>query len=64
MLSDGTANDDGSVSVKGFYKVPDHPDWGWKTVIVPGDASLKIVMYNVSPEGIEELAVETDFWRK
>lgn len=64
MLSDGTVNDDGTVNVRGHYKVPDHPDWGWRTEIVPGGNSLKIVMYNVSPEGNEELAVETDFSRK
>src|SRR4051812_3976050 len=22
-----------SISIKGFYAVPDHPDWGWRTVI-------------------------------
>lgn len=64
MLSDGTAADDGSVSVKGYYKVPDHPDWGWRTDIIPANDSLKIVMYNVSPEGVEELAVETDYRRE
>ncbi len=63
MVSDGTVVNDGSVSVKGFYKVPDNPDWGWRTEIVPKDESLRIVMYNVSPEGIEELAVETEFVR-
>jgi len=63
MLSDGTVADDGSVSVKGFYKVSDNPDWGWRTEIIPKGESLKIVMYNVSPEGIEELAVETEFSR-
>ncbi len=63
MLSDGTVEDDGSISVKGHYKVKDHPDWGWRTDIIPGDDSLRIVMYNVSPDGEEEIAVETDFTR-
>jgi hypothetical protein len=63
MLSDGTVADDSSVSVKGYYKVEGHPDWGWRTDIILAGKSLRIVMYNVSPEGDEELAVETDFAR-
>ena len=63
MLSDGRRNEDGSVSVKGYYKVEGHPDWGWRTDIIPAGEKLRIVMYNVSPEGNEELAVETDYAR-
>lgn len=63
ILSDGKVADDGTVSVKGYYKVPDHPDWGWRTVIIPQNDLIKIAMYNVSPEGVEEPAVETDFSR-
>ncbi len=63
MLSDGKVAEDGSISVKGYYKVEGHPDWGWRTDIIPAGDSLRIVMYNVTPEGNEELAVETDFAR-
>ncbi len=63
MLSDGKVSEDGSISVKGYYKVKDHPDWGWRTDIIPAGETLRIVMYNVSPDGDEELAVETDFSR-
>jgi len=63
IFSDGTAANDGTVSVKGYYKVPDNPDWGWRTDVVPGDDTLKILMFNVSPEGVEEPAVETEFSR-
>lgn len=63
MVSDGTAAEDGSVSVKGYYKVKDHPDWGWRTDIMPNGDSLRIVMYNVSPDSDEETAVKTDFRR-
>jgi hypothetical protein len=63
MLSDGKVAENGDISVKGYYKVEGHPDWGWRTDIISGDEKLRIVMYNVSPEGEEELAVETDFIR-
>lgn len=63
MESKGTASENGSVNVKGYYSVPDHPDWGWRTEIVPGENEFRFVMYNVSPEGDEEIAVEGDFTR-
>lgn len=63
MLCDGTIDETGKVNVKGYYSVPGHPDWGWRTEIVPGDGSYRYVVYNVSPEGDEDLAVETDFFR-
>ena len=63
MVSDGTVNDVGAISVKGYYKVPGYPDWGWRTDIIPEVDLLKVVMYNVSPEGVEELAVDTEYHR-
>jgi len=43
---------------RGSYAAPPGPDWGWRTVIeIPDDDSFRMVMYNVSPEGKEELAV-------
>ncbi len=64
MISEGKI--DGKViSVKGFYKVPDHPDWGWRTDFDCGDGdSFSFTMYNVTPEGEESLAVESAFTRK
>lgn len=64
MVSEGVQNGNGSISLKGFYAVPDHPDWGWRTVIESENPeSFKITMYNVSPEGVEDLAVEASFER-
>lgn len=65
MVSEGTIKNSGSISVKGYYAVPNHPDWGWRTLIRSEDAnSFKLIMYNVSPEGEESLAVEADYLRK
>lgn len=63
MVCDGNVAGDGSVDMKGFYAVPEHPDWGWRTEIIPGDDSFRLLMYNISPEGEEELAVEADYSR-
>lgn len=62
MVSEGDFDKAGNPSLKGFYAVTGHPDWGWRTVFnFSGGDSFKIIMYNVSPEGVEELAVEADY---
>lgn len=64
MNSSGKGTDQ-KISFKGYYKVPDHPDWGWRTDIDAGTADeFKVTMYNVSPDGQEDLAVEMFFSRK
>jgi hypothetical protein len=53
-----------SIDVRGSYAAPPGPNWGWRTVIeTPDDDSLRIVMYNVSPEGKEDLAVDAVYRR-
>lgn len=65
MISEGKQDANGAISLKGFYQVPEHPDWGWRTVIESETPnSFKITMYNVSPEGAEDLAVEVIFERE
>ena len=63
MLCNGEIDSDGKISVFGTYSVPNHPDWGWRTELSPGEDAFRYAMYNVSPEGVEEIAVETDFVR-
>lgn len=64
MLCNGSRTSDGVISVIGQYSVPDNPDWSWRTEIVAHDPNkFRYAMYNVSPEGDEEIAVETDFER-
>ncbi|MEK7724196.1 MAG: DUF1579 family protein [Acidobacteriota bacterium] len=64
MICEGVETDN-TISLKGFYAVPDHPDWGWRTTIESeNDNSFKITMYNISPEGKEDLAVEINYQRK
>jgi len=64
MTCEGQSADAGSLDVRGFYAAPPGPDWGWRTVIETGeDDSLRMVMYNVSPDGKEDLAVEATYRR-
>lgn len=54
-----------SILLKGFYEVPNHPDWGWRTdILFEDENNFRIVMYNVSPEGAEDLAVEASYARQ
>jgi hypothetical protein len=64
----GTVSQEGRLDVLGAYAAPPGPDWGWRIVLEltekdqPVD-SFKMLMYNIPPEGKEELAVETIFTR-
>lgn len=60
----GTIDQHGAVDLRGSYEAPPGPDWGWRIVITaPSDKKLQIVMYNCSPDGVEELAVRSDYER-
>jgi hypothetical protein len=64
MISEGTIAEDGTLFANTSYSAPPGPDWGWRTVIEPGDESFKIAMYNIRPEGEEMLAVDADYSRR
>ena len=64
MACQGTVSNNGQISVLGSYAAPPGPDWGWRTIITPGeDQSLRLIMFNISPDGQEDLAVEADYTR-
>ena len=52
------------VDVRGSYPAPPGPDWGWRTVI-EADAldGLRVLMYNITPDGREMRAVEAAYRR-
>jgi hypothetical protein len=65
MLCEGVIDSQGAINIRGSYEAPPGPDWGWRIVITPKSGrELQIVMYNISPEGAEELAVQADYKRE
>jgi len=65
MLCEGSLSTEGAVSVKGSYPAPSGPDWGWRIVIEPqANDAWRMVMYNITSEGQEQLAVEASFTRQ
>ena len=65
MSCEGALDADGSASVKGSYPAPPGPDWGWRIVIAPIDRDgFRLRMFNITPEGEEQLAVDATYARK
>ena len=64
MICQGVVQKNGAIAVRGSYGVHSSPDWGWRTVIeAPDGCPLRMLMYNISPGGREDLAVEATFTR-
>lgn len=54
-----------AIVLHGSYEAPPGPDWGWRIVITPKSGKeLQLVMYNITPEGAEDLAVQADYKRE
>lgn len=62
MVCEGFELPDCGISAVGTYPAPNGPDWGWRIVVVPQDKDmLDVIMYNITPEGEEHLAVEARY---
>tara|TARA_R110002126_G_scaffold12416_8_gene54004 strand:+ start:19580 stop:20035 length:456 start_codon:yes stop_codon:yes gene_type:complete len=47
-----------AIVVNGTYAAGEGPDWGWRIELrVPGPSKLLIEMYNIQPDGVEQIAV-------
>jgi hypothetical protein len=64
MVSEGPhAPGADAISVLGRYHVPDAEPWGWRTTFEPGDGTLVVRHFNITPDGQEALAVQFDYTR-
>jgi Protein of unknown function (DUF1579) len=63
MVSTGVVTADGALDARGSYSAPPGPDWGWRTQLSATKDTLSMVMFNVSPEGKEDLAVDAQYKR-
>lgn len=60
----GAADDPDKLSLRGAYAAPPGPDWGWRIDLIPRDDGWRLVMYNITPDGVVEPAVEADYERR
>jgi hypothetical protein len=63
---DGRLELDGRVNLLGNYPAPPGPDWGWRIEITPGVISQRefsFRMFNIEPQGPEQIAVDTTYRR-
>jgi hypothetical protein len=58
LLCEGPRPSGGQLSVRGSYPAPPGPDWGWRIAVARKPRGLKMTMFNVTPDGQEEVAVE------
>jgi Protein of unknown function (DUF1579) len=64
MACVGPRPDSAILSVRGSYAAPPGPDWGWRIEITPDGRTLRIVMFNIWPDGSrEDLAAEASYTR-
>lgn len=50
--------------VRGTYAVSGYPDWGWRVRLEAEDDRLRLLMWNISPEGEEARAVVGGYERE
>ncbi len=64
MACRGPKPDGDALSVLGFYAAPPGAEWGWRIDIVPTVSDvLRVTMFNLTPDGREELAVDARYTR-
>ncbi|MGD8276504.1 MAG: DUF1579 family protein [Gemmatimonadota bacterium] len=56
---------DALLDALGSYAAPPGPDWGWRIVLRPESRdAFRMLMYNITPDGEEMLAVEAAYTRR
>ena len=61
MLLTGESSDD--IDFRGTYQATGYPVWGWRIRLERTQEGLRLLMWNISPEGDERRAVEGRYTR-
>lgn len=62
MFCEATENQEGTVLLNGSYPAPAGLDWGWRIEVGSDRGGLLLIrMFNISPTGQEELAVQAEY---
>lgn len=52
------SSDGGEINFTGSYAAPVGPHWRWRTILKNEDGAFRVQMYNIHPNGTEDLAVD------
>ena len=64
MACRGDVDENGMMTMAGTYAAPPDADWGWRITLEPQTAAaFRLRMYNISPAGESDLAVEAVYAR-
>ncbi|HPQ39417.1 MAG TPA: DUF1579 family protein [bacterium] len=59
MILKGGFTEQDTIDLLGSYAAPPGPDWGWRIILsLPKPNTIRILSYNVTPGGDEQLAIE------
>lgn len=64
MTLTGPGGAAGLLDLRGSYAAPPGPDWGWRLQVLTTDDVICVIMHNVTPAGVEALAVEASYSRE
>jgi hypothetical protein len=53
LLCKGSGGIEAPFDVRGSYAVPEGPDWGWRMTAEATGDTLRVMMYNITPDGDE-----------
>ncbi len=63
MVCEASIDPAGFVALRGSYAAPPGPDWGWRLELGTEGGAFLLRMFNITPDGQEEIAVLAQYAR-